>query len=605
MASTRFGLLATSALALVSSVSALPSGLTRRDPAAYTFSGCYVDNSDGHRALSASSYAADDMTVASCAAFCSSFKYFGLEYARECYCDNSISPAATAADLSDCSYPCAGDASATCGAGNRLSVYQNTAPVAGPAPATLDGIPYVGCFHEGPQRVLPFKGVSAPDMTAAKCAANCEGYTYFGTEYGSECYCGNDLPTIAAPASECSMTCSGDATQLCGAGDRLTVYGPVGVAPATLPPVGAYAYEGCYTDGPGRVLSGKASYDDNMTLEMCAAACASYPWFGVEYSKECYCGTELPSSSVKKPQSDCTMTCAGNHDQICGDGNRLSVYHNAAATGGSAPAPVGGFQYKSCWTDDVYDRSLKGDHYAADDMTVESCAAFCSQYTYFGVEYSRECYCGDTVLGSAAAESDCSHLCSGNNAEWCGGPSRLNLYQKQPPPEPSSDGCPGTAPANAVLVNGAFECGATLDPWVVGSNVGGTIMINPGTPGAWLPESVLAGDSTKFLHVFSNYYQQNRQTNINIYQILNTVPGKQYQLSFDLDVEGGGGNNWNVAVGSNPAFASGTHGFPWTTFSTTFTAVGSDKLSLNFNSVVWAYAHFYFDNFVIKEVATQ
>jgi hypothetical protein len=587
-------------LALVASVSSLPSGLARKQAATYTFSGCYIDNSDGHRALPAATYADDHMTIASCAAFCSSFKYFGLEYARECYCDNTISPAATSVDGADCSFPCAGDASATCGAGDRLSVYENAAPVAGPAPAQLDGIPYVGCFHEGPQRVLPFKGLSAPDMTAAKCAANCEGYTYFGTEYGSECYCGNDLPTTTAPQSECSMTCSGDSSQPCGAGDRLTVNGPAQIAaPTTLAPVGDFVYQGCYTDGSGseRVLTGKALHDDQMTLEMCAATCSSYAWFGVEYSKECYCGTELPSSSVQKPQSDCTMPCGGNHDEVCGNTNRLSVYHNPAVTGGSSPpASVGDFQYKSCWTDDVYDRSLKGASHAADDMTLESCAAFCSNFTYFGVEFSRECYCDNTVLGAAADEQDCSELCMGDSSSWCGGPSRLNLYEKKPEPvpepEPASDGCPGSAPASAVLLNGAFEC-ASLAPWAVSANVGGEVTTVAGSR-----------DGSKMLHVFSNYYAQSRPTNFDVYQTLQTVPGQVYQLSFDLVIAGGSGNNWNVAVGSNAPFASGSAYFgDWKTFSTTFTAVGSDKVNLHFNSVAWAYATFDFDNFVIKKVA--
>jgi hypothetical protein len=36
-------------------------------------------------------------------------------------------------------------------------------------------------------------------------------------------------------------------------------------------------------------------------------------------------------------------------------------------------------------------RALSADSYAADDMTLESCASFCSAYSYFGTEYGREC----------------------------------------------------------------------------------------------------------------------------------------------------------------------------------------------------------------------
>ncbi len=66
-------------------------------------------------------------------------------------------------------------------------------------------------------------------MTIDVCAAYCItslGYTFFGVEYGGECYCGNEFATgsVAAPAGDCNMSCPGDATKMCGAGNRLSVY---------------------------------------------------------------------------------------------------------------------------------------------------------------------------------------------------------------------------------------------------------------------------------------------------------------------------------------------------------------------------------------------
>jgi hypothetical protein len=158
--------------------------------------------------------------------------------------------------------------------------------------------------------------------------------------------------------------------------------------------------------------------------------------------------------------------------------------------------------------------------------------------------------------------------------------------------QPSSDGC--SPSSSAVMLNGGFECG-TLDPWVIGTNQGGTI-------------SIVAGgqDSANALSVFSNYYANNKATSINIYQVLHTVPGETYQLSFARSGSGGGGNSWSVAVGSNAAFASGTSGgtgqTDWASYTTTFTAVGSDKVNLVFSSTSWAYATFYFDTFVVTRV---
>lgn len=46
--------------------------------------------------------------------------------------------------------------------------------------------------------------------------------------------------------SDCSMPCSGDADQPCGAGDRLTVYkGPVVPGPEVPPTIPGWTYLGC------------------------------------------------------------------------------------------------------------------------------------------------------------------------------------------------------------------------------------------------------------------------------------------------------------------------------------------------------------------------
>lgn len=45
-------------------------------------------------------------------------------------------------------------------------------------------------------------------------------------EYGQECFCGNTLAATAATAEEkdCNMKCAANSYELCGAGDRLSVY---------------------------------------------------------------------------------------------------------------------------------------------------------------------------------------------------------------------------------------------------------------------------------------------------------------------------------------------------------------------------------------------
>lgn len=66
-----------------------------------------------------------------------------------------------------------------------------------------------------------------------------------------------------------------------------------------------------------------------MSIEECSNYCLSalgYSLFGVEYGGERYCGDELQSGSVLVDDEDCNMACPGNAAEMCGAGNRLSVY---------------------------------------------------------------------------------------------------------------------------------------------------------------------------------------------------------------------------------------------------------------------------------------
>jgi len=74
-------------------------------------------------------------------------------------------------------------------------------------------------------------------------------------------------------------------------------------------------------------------------------------------------------------------------------------------------------------------RVLRGPSLAADDMSVDKCASFCSRNRYFGLEFGRECYCGDVQIGwPTVSPSDCSFACPGDAAQKCGAGNTQNLY---------------------------------------------------------------------------------------------------------------------------------------------------------------------------------
>ncbi|KAL8711481.1 MAG: hypothetical protein Q9220_004139 [cf. Caloplaca sp. 1 TL-2023] len=203
-----------------------------------------------------------------------------------------------------------------------------------PSTPTVSGYSYQGCYTDSSSaRVLTGKSTSTNTMTYKSCSTYCTGFTYWAVEYGSQCYCGNAFsnPTSPAPAAtDCNMKCSGDSTQVCGSGNRMNLFKSLAQG-ATNATVAGWNYAGCFTDSTSaRVLNGKYNYDSALTIEKCAGLCKGYKIFGTEYATQCYCGNSYANPTTQVAEGDCGYTCGGNSGQLCGAGNRLSVYKASA-----------------------------------------------------------------------------------------------------------------------------------------------------------------------------------------------------------------------------------------------------------------------------------
>jgi hypothetical protein len=136
------------------STGAPPTGL----PTGWVNDGCWVDGLNGRilqNQLADSTANSVQVCVNQCAS--SGFTIAGVEYGVQCFCGNAIYyggvPAAT---QSDCSTPCPGNATETCGAGNRINLYSlGTPQTYQPPAAQTSGLPanwkYMGCL----QSVIP------------------------------------------------------------------------------------------------------------------------------------------------------------------------------------------------------------------------------------------------------------------------------------------------------------------------------------------------------------------------------------------------------------------------------------------------------------------
>ncbi|OHW95486.1 WSC domain-containing protein [Colletotrichum incanum] len=102
------------------------------------------------------------------------------------------------------------------------------------------------------------------------------------------------------------------------------------------------------------------------------------------------------------------------------------------------------YKYQGCFneTNDIantaHERALSGgaSRVLQGNMTVPLCLSFCGsgadkEYTYAGLEYSRECWCAQRISGLSVKfdDSECNLPCDGNQGMVCGGALKLSVYK--------------------------------------------------------------------------------------------------------------------------------------------------------------------------------
>ncbi|KAG4411385.1 hypothetical protein IFR04_015473 [Cadophora malorum] len=208
----------------------------------------------------------------------------------------------------------------------------------------------------------------------------------------------------------------------------------------TLP--GSWTYQGCYTE-IGRTLNG-ASYTNTTTMtdESCINYCSErgFIYAGTQYSSQCFCGSSIaPGAAISATPSDCNLPCSGNQTQPCGGVNRLTLFWSGVSGPQTNPG-AGNWSIVGCYTEGITGRVLPNGVPTTGGpgaMTVDLCTAACQNGNYLlaGVEYSQQCWCGNSFANGGTLApttpdglSGCNMLCAGNLSEYCGGGNRLNVY---------------------------------------------------------------------------------------------------------------------------------------------------------------------------------
>lgn len=202
--------------------------------------GCYSDTVSS-RTLTGYYSNSGSQTLDTCAAaaIANNYQYFGVEYGGECFAGNTI--ASSASDGASCNMKCSGNGSQDCGGPNAISMFRNKAFVVASNEQLVSvsntsataSYNYAGCYTDaaGTQRTLTDYWFADASMTVEMCLTTCfsRGFSWAGTEYAAECYCGSDGISNGATVApggdgDCSMRCAGQPSEWCGAGNRITVY---------------------------------------------------------------------------------------------------------------------------------------------------------------------------------------------------------------------------------------------------------------------------------------------------------------------------------------------------------------------------------------------
>ncbi|KAH6691360.1 WSC domain-containing protein [Plectosphaerella plurivora] len=435
----------------------------------YVSVGCYMETPG--RTLPALR-PTEEQTVAACIDACSTagYSFAGLEYGGECWCGNAIAEAALPAGADECAMPCNDNRSELCGGPNRLNIYRKdpdsqpepsvtssiignstaipSSPVSAPSsalaspttsepaspttsePATSSAVEtgpaktefvgewhFQGCYTEGDGvRALTEGFLADDDMTLETCAQYCKGSLYFGTQYSRECFCGTTLGRgsgLAANQGDCNMVCAGDASQYCGAGNRLELYIDTDLES---------------TASSSSVATSSSAIPDVSSVIPSApdatSAISSVPEVtSTEQSAPIITSSSVPSTTSIPPIASSTSTPAAPATPSVYPGNEDYVY-------------------AGCYLEPEPGRLLQRQPLNdGDNMDIDLCIATCEGSNYAGVEYGRECWCGERLNiegdkpaegvarpGEVLEDAECGFTCPGDGSQFCGAGVKMSVY---------------------------------------------------------------------------------------------------------------------------------------------------------------------------------
>lgn len=278
---------------------------------------------------------------------------------------------------------------------------------------TPSGFTYIGCYVDSGQRDLEFSAgtVGEQDDDSAQgspsrvmaCATLCAGYQYMGLQFDNGCYCDNNYGSMGeAELSDCDG--DGELTNGVADGCGQSTHGSCGwrnaVYEITYPGEG----DEMATPGADCIVAhvGTGPQAAPMSIQqgyICPDEVSSDNWLG-----DSRAGTTF---SVEQNADSISVTRSDRPES----GWKQDLMFHCCRPSESQP-----YLYIGCFNDNSPDAGRDLDASGNGPTQLENagvaalseCATACSGYSYMGLQWVNECWCGNTYGAQGEAEAtDC------------------------------------------------------------------------------------------------------------------------------------------------------------------------------------------------------
>ncbi|GFR44981.1 hypothetical protein Agub_g6291 [Astrephomene gubernaculifera] len=421
---------------------AVATPVMHHTPASQYLVGCYGDYWNRRMNFL---FSGSGMTVKACrqSAIANGYRYFGIEYAYECYGTNDMSTAIAFGQTNTCTMYCSDGL--VCGGSWGLSIYDSG---------------YIGCFTDNSTRMVPVllaRDASNANFDYCRQVAQVAGYNYYSMQGGWECWGTNDVLKAASlgASNACNEGCMMGNGDICGGAWANSLFQTIPNQNGTYflyNKLNASSWVGCYADNPQAPVMTFINTAPVMTVTNCRTSAINwgFRFFAIQNGTICYGSSNYNEATLQGPSNACTLNCtneggsAYTYANACGS----PITATSATTSGATAISIQDSGYLGCFKDsnitDLVPNLLKNDTIG---MTPDNCrnSAINHGYDLYALQNGTLCFGASYSTGLTQAISmglawNCNVTCTGTTDFMCGGVYANSIYQVVIAPYSSTTG---------------------------------------------------------------------------------------------------------------------------------------------------------------------